>query len=74
MLANLGDQGSQLGETGDPDSCIQGIKKYEEIGVDQLIMLMQTESVPHDKVMRSIEMFGKHVIPAFQNAKAGAKR
>jgi hypothetical protein len=24
---------------------------------------MATESVPHDKVMSSIEMFGKHVIP-----------
>ena len=24
---------------------------------------MATETVPHDKVMSSIEMFGKHVIP-----------
>ena len=42
--------------------------------MDQLIMLMQTESVPHEKVMRSIEMFGKYVIPSFKGAKAGAGR
>jgi len=24
---------------------------------------MATETVPHEKVMSSIEMFGKHVIP-----------
>jgi hypothetical protein len=27
---------------------------------------MQTETIPHDKAMRSIELFGKHVIPAFR--------
>ena len=63
---------------GDPESCIQGIRKYEEIGVDQLIMLMQTESVPHEKVMGSLEMFGKHVLPVFKaeertKAAAGAR-
>ncbi len=53
---------------GDPDSCIANIKQFEDIGVDQLIMVMQTETVPHEKVMKSIEMFGKHVIPAFGQA------
>jgi hypothetical protein len=31
--------------------------------VDELQFLMATETVPHDKVMASIELFGKHVIP-----------
>jgi hypothetical protein len=31
--------------------------------VDELQFLMATETVPHDKVMSSIEMFGRHVIP-----------
>jgi hypothetical protein len=31
---------------------------------------MATESVPHDTVMSSIEMFGKHVIPELKK-KAG---
>jgi alkanesulfonate monooxygenase SsuD/methylene tetrahydromethanopterin reductase-like flavin-dependent oxidoreductase (luciferase family) len=48
---------------GDPESCLRAIAIHEEAGVDELQFLMATESVPHDKVMSSIEMFGKHVIP-----------
>jgi hypothetical protein len=44
---------------------------YEDIGVDQVILIMQTETIPHDKVMGSIEKFGKEVIPAFHEARAG---
>jgi len=43
---------------------------YEAIGVDQVMLIMQTETIPHDKVMGSIEKFGKEVIPAFQGSKA----
>ena len=50
---------------GDPDSCIKGVQLYEDIGVDQVILIMQTETVPHERVLQSIEMFGKHVLPAF---------
>ena len=58
---------------GDPESCIRNIKQFEEIGIDQLVMIMQTETVPHENVMKSIEMFGKHVIPTFRQAKAPTK-
>lgn len=51
---------------GDPDSCIKAARMYEDIGVDQVIMIMQTETIPHEKVMGSIEMFGKYVLPAFR--------
>ena len=58
---------------GDPDSCIKAIKMYESVGVDQVMMITQTETIPHEKAMRSIEMFGKYVFPAFREAeKAGA--
>ena len=50
---------------GDPDSCIKGVQLYEDIGVDQVILIMQTETIPHERVLQSIEMFGKHVLPAF---------
>jgi len=49
---------------GDPDSCIKGVQLYEEAGVDQVILIMQTETIPHERALASIEMFGKHVIPA----------
>ena len=55
---------------GDPDSCAQAVQLYEEIGVDQVMMIMQTETIPHEKVMSSIELFGKEVIPRFRQAEA----
>ena len=55
---------------GDPDSCIEGIKRHQESGADQLLLIMQCDEVPHDKVMRSIELFGKEVIPAFRKQEA----
>jgi len=56
---------------GDPESCIKAIRMYEGIGVDQVIMIMQTETVPHERVMRSIEMFGKYVFPTLRAAAKG---
>jgi hypothetical protein len=38
--------------------------------VDELQFLMATETVPHDTVMSSIEMFGKHVIPELKRKDA----
>ena len=52
---------------GDPDSCATAVQMYEDIGVDQVMMIMQTETIPHEKVMGSIELFGKEVIPRFKN-------
>ncbi|HAI07920.1 MAG TPA: hypothetical protein DCM17_01210, partial [Dehalococcoidia bacterium] len=51
---------------GDPNSCIESLKLHEATGVDQMQFLMATETVGHEEVMKSIEMFGKHVIPAFK--------
>ena len=51
---------------GDPDSCARAVQMYEDIGVDQVMMIMQTETIPHEKVMGSIELFGKEVIPRFR--------
>jgi len=28
------------------------------------MLITQTETIPHERALRSIEMFGKHVIPA----------
>jgi len=57
---------------GDPESCIRGVRLYEEAGVDEVILIMQTETIPHEQALRSIEMFGKHVIPVCR-ATAGAR-
>jgi alkanesulfonate monooxygenase SsuD/methylene tetrahydromethanopterin reductase-like flavin-dependent oxidoreductase (luciferase family) len=53
---------------GNPDTCIKALKKHEATGVDQVMIMMQTETIPHDKVMKSIELFGKYVIPEFKKS------
>ena len=52
---------------GDPEACIKGARLHEATGVDELQFLMATETVDHAAVMKSIEMFGKYVIPEFRN-------
>jgi alkanesulfonate monooxygenase SsuD/methylene tetrahydromethanopterin reductase-like flavin-dependent oxidoreductase (luciferase family) len=64
------DEGYMYGDSagfvvGDPDECIRQIRVYEEMGVDTITMRM--DSIPHDQLMRSIEMFGKYVIPHFKS-------
>ncbi len=66
--ATLSDRGVII--AGNPASCIKTCQMYEDIGVDQVMLIMQAEPISHDKVMGSIEKFGKEVIPASQNAKA----
>ncbi len=58
------------GVVGDPDECIETCKRYEAAGCDLLLCLVNPYDIPHDKVMQSIELFGKHVIPEFEKEKA----
>ena len=57
---------------GDPDTCIEALKKHEATGIDQMMIMMQTETIPHEKVMRSIELFGEHVLPEFKRSEEPA--
>lgn len=50
---------------GDVDRCIEKIERYREVGVDRLLCLMQAGDIRHEAVLRSIELFGKHVVPRF---------
>jgi alkanesulfonate monooxygenase SsuD/methylene tetrahydromethanopterin reductase-like flavin-dependent oxidoreductase (luciferase family) len=48
---------------GDPDHCIQRLRKYREAGVDLILCLMQLYKIPHEKVLESIRLFGTQVLP-----------
>jgi alkanesulfonate monooxygenase SsuD/methylene tetrahydromethanopterin reductase-like flavin-dependent oxidoreductase (luciferase family) len=50
---------------GDPAHCIRKLERYREAGADRVLCLMQASRIPHAAVLRSIELFGKHVIPRF---------
>jgi alkanesulfonate monooxygenase SsuD/methylene tetrahydromethanopterin reductase-like flavin-dependent oxidoreductase (luciferase family) len=49
---------------GDPDTCVQKIKKYRQAGLDQLLLMTQMYNIPHEQIMQSIRLFGEYVIPA----------
>jgi alkanesulfonate monooxygenase SsuD/methylene tetrahydromethanopterin reductase-like flavin-dependent oxidoreductase (luciferase family) len=51
---------------GDVDHCIQKVERYRDAGLDHLIALMQADRIPHQKVMRSIELFAKEIMPRFR--------
>jgi len=43
--------------------CVEKVQQYKEIGVEQLLCLMQNYGIPHEKTMRSIRLWGEKVIP-----------
>jgi alkanesulfonate monooxygenase SsuD/methylene tetrahydromethanopterin reductase-like flavin-dependent oxidoreductase (luciferase family) len=51
---------------GDPDQCLEKMIRYSELGVDQLICYSQFGSLPHEAIMRSIELCGTKLIPELE--------
>ena len=51
---------------GDPDTVIKVLKNYEAAGVDQILCFMQMGNLAHSRIMDSIKLFARHVIPYFK--------
>ena len=51
---------------GTPEECLEKILRYEEAGVDHLLCYTQWGTLPHEKVMRGIELLGTKVIPELE--------
>ena len=51
--------------SGSPDEVVEQVRKYEATGADLLLCLVNPYNIPHDKVMQTIELMGRHVIPEF---------
>jgi alkanesulfonate monooxygenase SsuD/methylene tetrahydromethanopterin reductase-like flavin-dependent oxidoreductase (luciferase family) len=51
---------------GTPEECLEKILRYEGAGIDQLLAYQQFGMLPHDKVMRSIELLGTKIIPELE--------
>ncbi len=51
---------------GTPDDVIETLNRYQSIGMNHIMMLMNFGGMPHDKVLKSIDMVSKHVMPAFK--------
>ena len=51
---------------GDPDQCLEKMRRYADLGVDRLLCYVQFGYLPHDSVIHTIELLGKHVIPELE--------
>lgn len=52
---------------GDPERCLQKMKHYADLGVDQLICYVQFGHHSHESVMKTIELLGKEVRPELEH-------
>ncbi len=52
---------------GTPDDCAEALAKWDDIGVDQLIMGPTGTTYPFEVVAESVELFGNEVIPRFDS-------
>ena len=50
---------------GDPGFAREYVERFREIGVDELICVMQLGTVPHELVMKSIRTIAERVMPHF---------
>jgi alkanesulfonate monooxygenase SsuD/methylene tetrahydromethanopterin reductase-like flavin-dependent oxidoreductase (luciferase family) len=51
---------------GNPGDVIETFKAYEATGCDLVFCLFNPYNVPHEKVMQTIELMGRYVLPEFK--------
>ena len=51
---------------GNPDDCAKVLDGFKASGVDQVIIHMQMGGMPNDRVIESIELIGKELIPSYR--------
>lgn len=50
---------------GTPDECAANVRQYADVGCDQIIFGVLASTQPQETARRSVELFGRHVIPRF---------
>jgi alkanesulfonate monooxygenase SsuD/methylene tetrahydromethanopterin reductase-like flavin-dependent oxidoreductase (luciferase family) len=58
--------GEDMVIVGDVDECARKVERYQRAGLDHFVALMQADRIPHAKVMRSIELFAREIMPRFR--------
>jgi len=58
------------GLIGSPDTLREKLRKFEASHVDQVILLNQTGKTSHEDICASLELFGREVMPEFQERDA----
>ena len=50
---------------GDPDYVNRKLERFEKAGVSQIIFFKQAGRIPHQNIMKSLRLIGKHVLPYY---------
>jgi alkanesulfonate monooxygenase SsuD/methylene tetrahydromethanopterin reductase-like flavin-dependent oxidoreductase (luciferase family) len=50
---------------GDPDHVVRKLEQFQKAGVSQVIFFKQAGRIPHQTIMKSLRLIGKHVLPHF---------
>jgi len=58
------EQGIIIG--GDADSVCRGIERWQNAGVDTLLLMLGAGNTTHEQVMRGLDILGEQVIPKFK--------
>jgi alkanesulfonate monooxygenase SsuD/methylene tetrahydromethanopterin reductase-like flavin-dependent oxidoreductase (luciferase family) len=54
---------------GGADQALRVARRYHELGADQVLFFLQYGRIPHDRIMRSIEIIGEKVLPEIRSWK-----
>jgi alkanesulfonate monooxygenase SsuD/methylene tetrahydromethanopterin reductase-like flavin-dependent oxidoreductase (luciferase family) len=66
VMARRNSPGSEIALlVGDPASARETVARYVDVGVDELILVMQMGTVPHELIMESLRTFAEKVMPHF---------
>jgi alkanesulfonate monooxygenase SsuD/methylene tetrahydromethanopterin reductase-like flavin-dependent oxidoreductase (luciferase family) len=50
---------------GNPDEVCRKLEAFEKAGLNQVIMFKQAGHIPHQNIMKSLRLIGKHILPHF---------
>jgi alkanesulfonate monooxygenase SsuD/methylene tetrahydromethanopterin reductase-like flavin-dependent oxidoreductase (luciferase family) len=59
-------RGGLRGAVGTPEQLREYLRRYEQLGVAQIIFVMQCGNNRHEHIMEAIELFGREVLPEFK--------
>jgi alkanesulfonate monooxygenase SsuD/methylene tetrahydromethanopterin reductase-like flavin-dependent oxidoreductase (luciferase family) len=66
--------GSLRGAIGTPEQVLDLVRRYEAVGVDQMIFVLQAGPNKHEHICHSLELFAEHVIPQLAEGREERER
>jgi alkanesulfonate monooxygenase SsuD/methylene tetrahydromethanopterin reductase-like flavin-dependent oxidoreductase (luciferase family) len=66
--------GSLRGAIGTPEQVLDLCRRYEAVGVDQVVFVLQAGPNRHEHICEALELFGEQVIPRFAEGREERER